>query len=207
MSEQPQKIDASIYDKGSPEYKFKEYVRNLKLSPEDLNKKILDIGSGAGNFAKWASEHEGGKNIYSVDKYNAETSTPNIVRGEANKLPFKDGSFELVISNNSMPSLLYFEDKTQSKINPRYKHDPHKNMNEGLSEMLRVLKSEGEIRLAPVVHLEKTEEMLEKVKVFNEELDALKKEKKIDVEQISLGKSKSPEGEVEVFLYKIKKLK
>ncbi|MDP2668368.1 MAG: class I SAM-dependent methyltransferase [bacterium] len=195
MSEQTPKIDVSIHDKENPERIFRGYMENLKLSPEDFNKKILDVGSGAGHFAKWAKEHGLSSNIFSVDKHNADSGTPNVVRGESDKLPFKDESFDLVISNNSMPMLLYF-----SEI-------PQKAIKEMLSEMLRVVKANGEIRLAPVAEWKKTESLRDSFKSFNDEMEALKKEQGVEIEQISLGKSKYSEGELEEFLYKIKKLR
>lgn len=194
MPEQSPTIDMSVHDKENPEQIFRDYLDDLKLFPEDFDKKILDVGSGAGHFAKWASEHGVSNNIVSIDKYNADPLTPNPVRGEAEKLPFKDGSFELIISHASMPMLLYFEEDTQKAIK------------EALSEFLRVLKTDGEIRLAPVAKWEKTKPLQEAFNIFNEEIEALVKKDEIVSEKTSLGKSKYSEGEIEEFLYKIKKL-
>ncbi len=194
MPEQPHKIDASIHDEGNPERVFQTYIENLQLEPQDFNKKILDVGSGSGEFAKWAKEHGVSNNIFSVDKHNADSNAPKTARGEAEMLPFKDRSFELVISNYSMPVLLYFVET------------PQKAIKKTLSEMLRVLKSNGEIRLAPVAEREKPESLRDAYKPFNDEIEKLKKEHNVEIEKISLGKAEYAEGDVEKFLYKIKKL-
>ena len=74
----------------------------LGLKWEDLeNKRVLNIGAGAGDLAK-AAEQKGIK-IISFDKYPERyqeegTELPyNYIKGTAEKLPLKDASFDLVL--------------------------------------------------------------------------------------------------------------
>ena len=191
MFEQPPTIEEE------KESTFRKYMENLKLAPEDLKKNILDVGSGEGDFAAWTKEHGVSKNIYSLEPWSRYGRSPEkMTRGEAEKLPFKDESFDMVISHGSMPILLY------------EKEDPKKALHDTVSEMLRVVKQNGEIRLAPVANWKTMEALKEHVENFNAELDNLEKDKKIEVEKISLGEEDygKLDGMIEHFLYKIKKL-
>ncbi|MDP2668367.1 MAG: methyltransferase domain-containing protein [bacterium] len=172
---------------------FKEYLEDLKLTPEDLSKKILDVGSNDGEFAQWAKEHGVSNNIYSIDKFNMPHSDKGVV-GEVSNLPFKDGEFDMVISHNAVPNLLYTEE------------DGQKAHRESIGEMLRVLRSSGEIRLGGVIEWQKAEGFSQNLKNFKDELTKLQKENQISIERIGLGKSEYFEGELEGSLYIIKKL-
>ena len=174
---------------------FREYIEDLKLTPEDFNKKILDIGSGEGEFAAWAKEHGVSDNIYSLDSFHSPGNSKKGVRGDAEKLPFKDESFDMVISHGSMPMLLH------------EKKDPKMALRNTISEMLRVVKENGEIRLAPIADWKTIDVLREHVKNFAAELGDLEKDGKIEIEKISLGKVDygKLDGMIEHFLYKIKK--
>ena len=50
------------------ENSFTRYVENLRLQPEDLKKKILDVGSRTSEFAQYAKEHNLGSEIYGIDR-------------------------------------------------------------------------------------------------------------------------------------------
>ncbi len=121
---------------------FKSYSRDLDLKPEDLEGKILDIGAGASEFAKWAKEHGVSDQIYSLDpgRRHREEKEKS-VRGRADALPFEDQVFDLVISNSAIPNILGEEDREQME----------RDVRESVKEALRVLKSGGEIRLGRVI--------------------------------------------------------
>jgi len=137
--------------------KFKEsiktydlYVNELKLSHEDLSKRILDVGADFGLFAVIAKQ-KGYNDIYSIDighpadDYNIDTEITfgagKMAVADAFKLPFKDGSFDLAISFCAMPNVVEGE-------NPI---DYGKEVKKVFKEMLRVVKVGGEIRLGRVV--------------------------------------------------------
>lgn len=125
----------------SGEEVFRSYVEDLELQPEDFKKKILDVGSGTGQFAKWAKEHGVSSEIVSVEPYKELLEKQKGIRGDAIALPFRDGSFELVISNGAMPHVFRGEVPSESvaeKVRAR------------LEEMLRVTAAGGEIRLGCV---------------------------------------------------------
>ena len=189
MPEQPATIEQE------KEKTFREYMENLKLAPEDFNKKILDIGSGEGDFAAWAQNHGVSDTIYSLEKSpNYQAFAEKTTRGEAEYIPFKDESFDMIISHASMPILLYEKD------------DSKKALHYSVLEMLRVVRQNGEIRLVPLAEWKQTGKLRELVKVFSAELATLVKDRKISFEKISLGKAEYHEGDLEQFLYKIKKL-
>jgi len=129
-------------------WRGREGVLNyLLLGENDLkNGKTLDIGSGTGQLA---IDLAGQAEIVSYDplsaplillgtnkpKLSEEIARKNAVRGIAQVLPFKDNTFERVISLYSVPR--YFS--TAEKAT------------EFIREILRVLKMGGEIRLYPLI--------------------------------------------------------
>jgi len=180
---------------------FQEYVNDLKLTTEDLKKKILDVGSGEGQFAKYLRELKINQEVYGLERSRKElSSSEKSVEGEATKLPFKNESFEMVISHESMPTLLYLSEDTKKAVK------------ESISEMLRVLKKQGEIRLGPVAMWNKAEAenasaLKETIEAFEQELDSLASENKVSVSKIPLERrAEYFVGELDEFLYKIKKL-
>ena len=94
---------------------YQQYVDELKLSPEDLGKKILDVGADFGHFAETAKQ-KGYSDIYSIDiehpgdKYHLDANVGlgggKMVVADAFELPFKDESFDLAISFCAMPNVV-----------------------------------------------------------------------------------------------------
>lgn len=115
-------------------------MEDLRLTPEDFSKKILDVGAGSAQFAKWAKEHDVSQEIYSLEpKEDYPEEKNNTILAKAESIPFKDESFDLIVSNAAIPNI-YIGDKYAEK-----------EVEDSFNEMIRVLKSGGEIRLAHVL--------------------------------------------------------
>ncbi|MEK7068889.1 MAG: class I SAM-dependent methyltransferase [Patescibacteria group bacterium] len=129
---------------------YKQYVDELKLSPEDLRKRILDVGADFGHFAEVAKRN-GYNDVCSIDiKHPADIydidTTIDLAGGkmavaDAFQLPFKDEAFDLTISFCAIPNVV----KGQ---NPS---DYQKEIKKIFQEMLRVTRVGGEIRLGRVI--------------------------------------------------------
>lgn len=108
-------------------------LKNLGLTWSDLdNKKVLDVGAGTAKLARAAKQIGSTADIYSVDEDEQNiwsTLPPELKRkcliASAEALPFSDNSFDLIVNNGS--------------IKP----------NE-ITDEIRILKSGGEIRVAPI---------------------------------------------------------
>ena len=143
----------------------REYFSDLGFTLEGLQgKRTLDIGAGAAEFARYANAR--GANVTSVDmgKYLRPEELSEIagsgvpyVRASAVQLPFPDNSFDVVISHNSMPNITDQQPAIElapdgtiiKNENPSDNHPESRLL--ALKEAVRVLKTDGEIRLANVV--------------------------------------------------------
>ena len=181
---------------------FDAYVESLDLTHEDFEKDILDVGSGFGDFATWARDHGLSTTIVSLDKNRANPDVAESVMGRAEELPFKDASFDLVISNCSVPNLLAGETEA----------DTHAAVSKSIREMLRVARPGGEVRLGSVIH----GTAIEKHKMVTEALDKTlgKLTREYDIEMIhtppDLYKTDAEGNEIEKvaerYLIKIKRI-
>ncbi len=122
---------------------FKKYMKSLDLKPEDFDKKILDIGAGRTDFAKWAKDHNVSSEIYSIDPHQKPKEKEKSARTFADKLPFQDNVFDLVVSCAAFPNVLFEEYGTKIK--------------ENFLEILRVVKPGGEIRLGRALKWKKSD--------------------------------------------------
>ena len=94
------KLAQKLYDKTSDIYnrryrsiQFEKYT--LALKNVQLSGKILDLGAGTGLLSKFLN-----KNLISIDiakKMLLKSDSKNIL-GDISKLPFKDKSFDIVLS-------------------------------------------------------------------------------------------------------------
>jgi ubiquinone/menaquinone biosynthesis C-methylase UbiE len=155
---------------------FQGYVEDLQLTPESFEKKILDIGAGSAQFAKWASEHEISKNIFSLEPFreNIPEGNKNIV-GVAESLPFDDESFDLVVSKAAIPNI-YLAEGSEEEILRKVTSSFH--------EMIRVLKPRGEIRLARVLFGNIYEPQIILSSIVQKVLQDLVKNNNIEIEKI-----------------------
>ena len=135
---------------------FEQICSELGLREEDIiGKFILDLGSGGAGFSEGIKKHpEFSSRVVSMDpNYNPRTLTEEnkelmkdavkeigaqkleAVAGLSEKIPFADATFDLIISNHAIPWHIA-EDvgKVQKSV----------------EEIVRILKSGGEVRLHPV---------------------------------------------------------
>src|SRR3989344_4481862 len=118
------------------------YFEDLRLDKENLrDKKILDIGSRESLFAKWAKDQGVSTEVYNLDLHDNFLQRQKSVQGAAEKLPFLDESFDLIVSHAAVPNEFVLD------IYPR------KRTTESINDMLRALKVNGEIRLGPLGRL------------------------------------------------------
>lgn len=159
---------------------FEEYVRNLRLSPEDFDKKILDVGSGIGSFAKISKERGLAKDIYSVDFHFVPYETGKGASADVTQLPFPDKTFDLVISNCAIPNVLssrfdYNEGAVEKRIVSAF------------DECVRVSKDGGEVRLSPVFRGDYFEFYRVLSSAVAKALQTIKEKYGVSVEEIKIG--------------------
>lgn len=103
--------------------------------------RLLDLGSGTGTLAVMAARHQGGLEVYGLDadeemieRASAKAREAGLPirfdRGFATMLPYEDRSFDRVLST------LFFH------------HLGHESKRRALSEVVRVLKTGGELHAA-----------------------------------------------------------
>lgn len=164
----------SMEDK-NPEKVFVDYVRNLELSEGDLKKNILDVGSGEGLFAEYVKARGINPQIVNLE-LNIDLPQKNqTVQGSVESIPFADESFELVISHCSIPNIFLGED------------DPEimkEKISKSLSEMVRVIKNGGEVRLGPVGKGDTYQSQRNFVEALEHALLELKKDYGVMIEEI-----------------------
>lgn len=118
-----------------------EYMHSLGLKEEEIKgEKILDVGAGTGNFAKWAKENSVAE-VVAVESSWGKTKTPHVspeikdigVAASWKGLPFKNESFDRVVSVFAFPLWTRNWEEVET----------------GLREMIRIVKKGGHINLAP----------------------------------------------------------
>ena len=135
-----------------------EYEKCLHFTDQDIEgKRVLDLGSGPNvTFAKEVSVKLPGTKVVSLDfdfnrarrsefglentRGDREESTHDLQREEGlfTKLPFRSGSFDVVVSFGAMPLYLDTPDRIR----------------EGFQEVVRVLKSGGKAFIGPITYSE-----------------------------------------------------
>ncbi len=150
---------------------FERYLEDLQLSKEDLSKKILDVGGGSAQFAKWAKENNVNSNIFSLDPVANMQERTKGVQGQAEAIPFQDNSFDLVVSDCAIPNVFLEEKDVKEKVRA------------SLFEMVRVTKPGGEIRLGRVLRGDTYQSQRDLTSVINKTLKELKKIPGIEIEE------------------------
>jgi NAD-dependent SIR2 family protein deacetylase/SAM-dependent methyltransferase len=141
----------------------RQYFNNLGLTKEMIAKKaqVLDIGAGMRDFAAFCIKEKINDTIVSLepnlddnlgvgiteavkihwgeDVYNKIQN--NTIRGVVEHLPFKDGSFEMIVDHAAMPGFNYSINEVEQM---------KKGIHVGFDEIIRVLRPGGEARLFPL---------------------------------------------------------
>lgn len=165
--------DVKGYNIPTPDRLVKDILKHLNLNPKDNqkfqeffnHKTILDIGSGTARVERYLRDRKDiDTRVISLDpKYDPESIESydkndkkeikklmdlnkqlrlNLVRGGIEDLPFKNESFDIAISHLFFPAYVVWPRDT-NEIN-------RKRVEQGVGEILRVLKPGGEARLYPV---------------------------------------------------------
>lgn len=124
--ESKSKVDTEIKES------FDSYVEILGLTSEDLEKSILDVGTGSGSFIYYLRDHLNNDKAYGIDERTKEEHVCDddfIIVGDGLELPFEDESFEIVTAKHYLPMFVEYEDK----------------MKKSLLELIRVVKKGGKV--------------------------------------------------------------
>jgi ubiquinone/menaquinone biosynthesis C-methylase UbiE len=157
---------------------YKKYLEVLELTEEDLkDKEILDVGAGAAIFAKYAKEKRISDSIFSLEPID-EMQTDKGVKAVIEAVPFKDQAFDMVISSGAYPYIASIDEDDAKKIEQR--------LRDGLNEMLRVIKSGGEIRLGPL-GFDYAEDFKQVNELFTPILKELTEQGQIEIERVDQG--------------------
>jgi ubiquinone/menaquinone biosynthesis C-methylase UbiE len=129
-----QEIDEGLRSKIDIEIKesFDSYVEILGLSSEDLEKSILDVGTGNGSFIYYLRNHLNNDKAYGIDTKIKKEGMPDddfILVGSGLDLPFEDESFEIVTAKHYLLMFTEYEDK----------------MKKSVLELIRVVKKGGKV--------------------------------------------------------------
>ncbi len=157
---------------------YEGYVEELLLKPEDLDKKILDVGSGTAGFAKWANENHKNAQVFSLDPYDKFSERTKSAKAKAEAIPFADEAFDLVVSNGAVPNVLqrsFGEDIEMAK----------ERVKRSLLEMARVVKPGGEIRLGRLIReVDPSSPMFISNQVLDGAFNELKEKYAVEIEEI-----------------------
>ncbi len=167
------KNEPSIEDHTDEEV-FQNYMEDLNLSPEDFEKKILDVGSGSSQFAKWAKDHHVSSRVFSLEPKQESQEKTKSVQGTAEAMSFQDEAFDLVISNASIPNVFLGESSETVK----------EKVKNSLFELMRVTKLGGEIRLGRVLKGEVYESQKALVAALDETFAELRQNYGAEIEEI-----------------------
>ena len=165
-------LDHQGYDE-SPSEIYEYYLEELELTDSDLEgKQILDIGAGSAGFAAGVKEKGINAHVVSVDNdVSLEEKIPHekesYVVATAQKLPFADNTFDLVVSMYAMPHVAAVSDpklgtstgevidgipvRDASRLfDGKYEEERAVSVAQAVRECIRVTKEGGEIRFGGV---------------------------------------------------------
>ncbi|MEI6304442.1 MAG: class I SAM-dependent methyltransferase [Candidatus Taylorbacteria bacterium] len=130
MSNSPENIiDTQTENVQQYEEKFNKYVKYFGLTPEDLQKSILDVGTARGDFILYLRQARGNKNAFGVERSEKffTVERDGLFNENADDLHFDDETFDIITAKHVLP--MDVQDIDHSK--------------KMLDEMLRVLKTGG----------------------------------------------------------------
>lgn len=113
------------------ERSFKYYLKDLPLTEEELQKPLLDVGTGRGEFVKYLREIIGNREAVGVDYQSSkiDRTYKGLIVADGMNLPFKEKSFDTVTAHNYLPMFVSNPIKMQAAI----------------EELLRVVKKGGRV--------------------------------------------------------------
>lgn len=149
----------------------KEQLRNLGLVREMISGKILDIGAGNADFARAFCDKKEVE-ITSIDQDVKDSNTNLVIKADSRDLPFKDSSYDMVISHASIPHI--FLDMYSFEFPEHSAVEIKSAISRSLSEIIRVLKSGKKAYMSPVLIGEDYESQRVVKKAIEETLDDLK---------------------------------
>lgn len=84
------------------EAEFRGYIKDFHLSPAELHRSILDVGTGDGAFITYLRTVVGNTSAYGVEQSERRVPphTEGIIIADGFRLPFGDGQFEIVLARN-----------------------------------------------------------------------------------------------------------
>ena len=119
-----------------------ERFKSLELDPENLKGKVfLDMGAGDGYLAEYLRKTGVTDKAYSVDKNFKFREGKNVRIADVRMTLYPNEFFDVVVSTRSFLTM------------ERTNEDPHeftRNVHMFIKEILRILKKNGEARIAPV---------------------------------------------------------
>ncbi len=139
------------------EFTAKHYFEDLNLSEKDFEgKRVLDIGANDGAFLAYLSQRvklKEGSTSLDIDSPPVNQDGTDFVVSDARQLPFKNDSFDLVLSHCSVPNMTL-----RSLSNFEEQYIVAKSF---FDEMIRVLALGGTIAVYPVTLSHKGYESME----------------------------------------------
>jgi len=87
---------------------FNSYLKYFPLTEEDLQKSILDVGTGTGHFITYIRDVLNNKKAFGIeiDSNKLDGTKEGFIVGDGIHLPFADGSFEIVTAKNYLSMFL-----------------------------------------------------------------------------------------------------
>lgn len=151
--------------------KVKTQLGNLGIQMEDIQGKVLDVGAGDGSFAQELSKFTQAEFV-SVDT-NIENER-GVIEADARQLPFDDNSFDLVISHASIPGIFVgaydFDNPDDSQEHIK------ESVTQSFRENLRVLRTGGEVILAPINMVDNYESQQVLTEAIEQAIDTVRHE-------------------------------
>ncbi len=134
-------------------FRLSEYFDDLELRPELLqNKTALDLGSNEHFFDEYCKEKYN-THFVALDNEGIKLGAKHAmgIISDAKQLPFKDESFDLIISHAAMPHILIdFEKEMIEKgiLTKKTEKALTQSLLEFFREVYRTVKQKGQIRLS-----------------------------------------------------------
>ncbi len=113
---------------------FKYYMDDFALTEEDLQKPLLDVGTGTGMFVRHVRGALKNTSAYGVELQERKigSETEGLVVGSGFSLPFPEEQFEIVLAHDYVP--MFYDARSE------------KTASAAVEEMLRVCRKNGLVK-------------------------------------------------------------